>query len=122
MLVVVLAALFGALVAYLGAQRAEAVSYAMADLLIGTGHEGNGQPADVGAVTVQLDAIGHRLGVLAGNAFGCAALAFVRTSLAGLDAVFVFLMHDVGLLDAPLGNECRAGCKGTPQGGGCKDR
>lgn len=74
------------------------MGYAMADLLIGTRHEGNGQPADVGAVTVQLDAIRRRLGVLAGNAFRGATLAFVRTSFAGLDAVLMFLMHDLKLL------------------------
>lgn len=94
----VAAALLGALIADLGAQRAKAVGYAMTDLIIGTRHEGNGQAADVGAVTVQLDTIGHRLGVRSGNAIRGAAFAFVRTSLAGLDAVFVFLMHDLKVL------------------------
>ena len=94
----VAAALFGAFIADLGAQGAKAVGYAMADLLIGTRHEGNGQPTDVGAVAIQLDAIGHGLGILAGNTGGGAALAFVRTSLAGLNAVFVFLVHDLKVL------------------------
>ena len=63
MLIVVLAALLGALVTYLRTKGAKAVSDVIPDLAIGTGHEGSGHAAQVSAIAVQLDAIGHHLHV-----------------------------------------------------------
>ena len=96
--VVVLAALLGALLTDFGAECAEAVGNAVADLAVGTGHEGGGHAAEIRTVAVQLDAIGHHLRIRFGQARGRAVLAFVRTGLAGLDAVVVFLVHGVGVL------------------------
>ena len=98
MLVVMLATLFGALLTDFGAECAEAVSDAVADLAISTRHEGGGHAAEISAIAVQLDAIGHHFHVRFTQTGGGAVLAFVGAGLAGLDAVVVFLMHGVGCI------------------------
>ncbi len=98
MLIVVLAALLGTLVTYLRTKGAKAVSDVIPDLAIGTGHEGSGHAAQVSAIAVQLDAIGHHLHVRFAQACGGAMFAFVGAGLAGLDAVIVLLVHGVGVV------------------------
>ena len=111
MLVVVLAALLGALVAHLGTEGAEAVGDAVADLVISARHEGGGHAAQVSAVAVQLDAIGHHLHVRFAQTGGGAVVALVGTGLAGLDAVVVLLVHGMGWLSEPRWP--RLPCRGT---------
>ncbi len=98
MLIVVLAALLGALIADLGAQGTEFMGDAVTDLAIGTRHEGCRHSAEVSAVAVQLDAIGHHFHIGLLQASCGAMFAFVGAGLAGLDAVVVLLMHGVGVV------------------------
>jgi len=54
--------------------------------LAAAGHVAGGEPADGGAVHVELDAAGHRLDVLLAKAGGGAMVAGDRAVVAGIDA------------------------------------
>ncbi len=55
-------------------------------------HQGGGKPADVCAVAVEANALGHHLDVALGEARVRAVIAFVRTCVASLDTVRVSLV------------------------------
>jgi hypothetical protein len=60
--------------------------------LAAAGHVAGGEPADGGAVHVELDAAGHRLDVLLSQAGGGAMVAGDRAAVAGIDAGLELLM------------------------------